>query len=333
MFMQTETSEERMALLLGLLDPEVADPVFEQLPEEKRRRLRALQQEVQNASLDRAEIGDVIDEFMRFFRFALQQTPDKPRLRVVGADDRDEDVSACEASTPPAKHVFEPSDDPFADLRRLTPNQIAGALRSESPRTIAVVLNCLDPHKAGEALKCVAPEMRGPIFVHLQNPPVAPPALLERVVKTTVEKGCQIDGEIAADPEEEVNRKLAELLRNVGQQERGEMLTALEARDAEVATKIKQLLYVFEDLASVADRSMQKLLSEVESGTLCKSLQGAEEEIIANVMNNLSKRARATLSEEMEFLGNVKPHEIEDSRQEVCKLLAQLDEAGDLEMK
>lgn len=333
MYMQTETTEERMALLLGLLGPEVADPVLEQLPENRRRRLRDLREEVQSASLGRVEIAEVIDEFMRFFRFALQQTSDKPQLRVVGLDAGDEDDEESEAFVGPAKHVFEPSDDTFADLNRLTPIQIAGALRSESPRTIAVVLNCLEPHRAGETLKYVAPEIRGPIFVQLQNTQAAPQALLERVVKTTVKKGCQIDGESAADPEEEVNRKLAELLRNVGQQERGEMLAALEAQDADVAAKIKQMLYVFEDLAGVADRSMQKFLSEVDSETLCKALKGADDDIISNVMNNLSKRARVTLTEELEFVGNVKPNELEKSRQEVCSLLAQMDESGDLEMK
>ena len=304
--MQTETSEERMALLLGLLDPKVADPILEQLPEEKRRRLRDLQKEVQTASLHRAEIAQVIDEFMRFFRFALQQTSDKPQLRVVGGNAR---VGMNEASAPPA-NVFEPSDDAFADLDRLTPIQIAGALRSESPRTIAVVLNCLTSHKAGETLKHVAPETRGPIFVQLQNPPVAPQALLERVVRTTVKKGCQIDGESTVAPEEEVDQKLAELLRNVGRQERGEMLAALEAQDADVAAKIKQMLYVFEDLASVSDRSMQKFLSEVDSDTLCTALKGADDEILSNVMDNLSRRARVTLAEELDFRGDVTSTEL-----------------------
>ncbi len=198
---------------------------------------------------------------------------------------------------------------------------------------MAVVLNCLDPQKAGDTLKHVAPEMRGAAFVQLQNPPVAPPALLERVVRTTVEKGCQIDGESAADPEEEVNRKLAELLRNVGQKDRGEMLAALETQDADVAAKIRQMLYVFDDLAHVADRAMQKLLTEVDSETLCRALKGADDAVLSNVMNNLSKRARATLLEEMEFLGNVKPNEIEECRTEVCRLLARLDGSGDLEMK
>jgi flagellar motor switch protein FliG len=333
MFMQTETSEERMALLLGLLGPDVADPVLERLPAEQRQRLRDLQPHVQSATLDRAEVAEVIDEFMRFFRFALQQTSAEPQLRVVNPDARDEDEQAGDTSGQRSKHVFEPSGDSFADLNRLMPVQIAGALRSESPRTMAVVLNCLDPQKAGDTLKHVAAEVRGSVFVQLQNPPAAPQALLERVVRTTVEKGCQIDGESVADPEEEVNRKLAELLRNVGQQDRGEMLTALAAQDAEVAAKIRQMLYVFEDLANVADRAMQKLLSEVNSETLCRALKGADDAILSNVMNNLSKRARATLAEEMEFLGNVKPNEIEECRTEICNLLARLDESGDLEMK
>ena len=50
-------------------------------------------------------------------------------------------------------------------------------------------------------------------------------------------------------------------------------------------------------------------------------------------MSNLSKRARARLSEELEFLNDVKPHEVEEARKEICDVLARLDEAGDLEMR
>ncbi len=133
MFMQTETSEERMALLLGLLGPEAADPILERLPAEKRQRLRDLQEEMQSAAVDRAEVGEVIDQFMRFFRFALQQTAAAPRLRVVNPDARNEEEQEGAASGQRSKHVFEPSDDSFADLNRLMPVQIAGRYAPKAP--------------------------------------------------------------------------------------------------------------------------------------------------------------------------------------------------------
>jgi flagellar motor switch protein FliG len=328
MIMQTESSDERLAVLLGLLGPEVADPVLDRLPENKSQLLRSLVKEVQNAPFDRAELSEILDEFMRFFRFALDHVDD--------ADQSDKDPDGTDVDQVfdnKPKKQFVSSGDPFVDLKRLKPTQIAGALRDESPRTIAVVLNCLEAKKAGESLRYLADEIRGPVFVQLRNPPVAQSPLLERVVRTTVDKGCRLDAEYVADPEEQVVQKMADLLRHVDQQQRNEMLVALSEQDTEMADRIKRMLYLFEDVAKLSDRCMRKLLGEIESTMLYRSLKNASEETVSNVMNNLSKRAQATLTEELEFLTDLKPDEVEEARRGVCEVMAKLDESGDLEMQ
>jgi flagellar motor switch protein FliG len=326
MIMQTESSDERLAVLLGLLGPEVADPVLDRLPDNKGQLLRKLIQEVQNAPFDKTELTEILGEFMRFFRFALEH------LDGSGGDDS-ADADEDQVFSIESKKAFVLSGDPFVDLKRLKPTQIAGALRNESPRTIAVVLNCLEAKKAGEALRHLADEIRGPVFVQLSNPPVAQQQLLERVVRTTVDKGSRLDAEQVTDPEEQVIQKLADLLRHVDQQQRNEMLVALSEQDDEVSKRIKRVLYLFEDVAKLTDRCTRKLLGEIESTMLYRSLKDADEGIVSNVMNNLSKRAQAALTEELEFLIDLKPDEVEEARRGVCDVMARLDESGDLEMR
>jgi flagellar motor switch protein FliG len=157
--------------------------------------------------------------------------------------------------------------------------------------------------------------------------------MLERIVRTTVTKGAALDLSAVADPSDESNRKMADLLRAMGQAERAQMLRTLETLDADVIEQIKKLLYTFEDVKKLANRSIQKILGEIDSQTLAMALKGADEAIADKILANLSKRARATLVEEMEFLGHVKPAEQEAARSAICEVVGRLDESGDLEME
>ena len=326
MQLQTESAEERLALLLGLLEPDVVDPILERLPQDKGQRLRGLVVEIKNAPVDKAEILETIDEFMRFFQFAMSHLDNHDQGEAQDGHDVEEYVEE-------PKKAFVSSGDPFVDLKRLSSTQIAGALRNEQPRTIAVVLNCLEPKKTGEVIRHLAEEIRNAVFLQLRNPPTAQQALLERVVSTTVEKGCRLDAESATDPEEQINQKLADVLRHIDQQQRAEMLRALSEQDEDLANHIKGMLYLFEDVGKLTDRCVQKLLGEIQTAVLCRSLKDADDAITDNIMNNLSKRAKTTLAEELEYLNDVKPIEVEQARNEICEVLARLDESGDLEIR
>ncbi len=156
--------------------------------------------------------------------------------------------------------------------------------------------------------------------------------LLERIVRTTISKGCDLEEDAVADAETESDKRLAAMLRAMARKDRAQMLEALEEKDAETAQRVKQLLYVFDDILCVEDRSLQKLLAEVDSPTLVSALGGADERLVEKIMNNLSKRARESLTEEIELNGNADPDAIEEARKAVCDAMARLDQEGDLVM-
>ncbi len=328
--MPTE-QEERFAALLSALGSDLTDSILADLPPDLQTRMRASLDSVDETSFSTEEIEEALEDFMRFFRFAMEQANQSPALKVVHPDEGEEMEEAPANTTVPP--VFEPTDDAVADLERLKPYQIVGALRSENTQTIALVLNCLSPQKAGAALQQLPSKVRSDVFLKLRKPPAAPSGLIERIVRTTVDKGCMLNVDAVSDPEEESNRKLAELLRATGATERMQMLQALEEEDAESAAVIKGMLYLFEDLLQISDRSLQKILSEIDSGSLATALKGVDEPIVEKVMSNLSKRARATLAEEIEFLGSVKQAEQEVAQKAVCEAIARLDQSGDLEME
>ena len=96
---------------------------------------------------------------------------------------------------------------------------------------------------------------------------------------------------------------------------------------------MKDLLYQFEDLLLIEDRSIQKLLAEIDSKTLGLALKDAPQEISEKVMGNLSKRARESLTEEISFLGLVPSAELQRAQKAVVEVIQRLDQAGELVMK
>jgi flagellar motor switch protein FliG len=114
---------------------------------------------------------------------------------------------------------------------------------------------------------------------------------------------------------------------------RMEMLEALARHDEEAAARVRKLLFLFEDLVRVSDRSLQSLLGEVDTRTLASALKGADETITGKVMNNLSTRAKASLKEEIGFLANVPPAKQKEARDAIAEVLGRMDAAGELVME
>lgn len=351
--MTLTAQEQRIAALLSALGDDVAQQVLEQMPQEAGTRVRSLLEHFRDDPLSDDELENVLDEFMRFFRFAVQQEQALGQLKnseagtetaplrlstvdseaVVETHAAELESASTEPNSAAKKKPFVPTGDPFQDLVQLEPFQIIGALRGESARTIGVVLNCLAPSQAGLGLQHLPEDMRAGVFMVLRDPPKMPRAMLEQIVRTTVSKGSLLDANAVADPAEKANRKMAELLRAMDQSQRGQMIRALEAQDPAIIEQIKRMLYVFDDLLRISNRTIQKILGEVDSQSLALALKGADAAVADKVMGNLSKRARATLTEEIEFLGQVKPNEQAIAQQTICDVIARLDESGELELE
>lgn len=327
--------EDRVAILLKLLDDELAEVILADFPADKVEQIRSSLDDLDANPPSRTEVDLVVEEFESLFRFATEHV--QPALRIADLGDADEtaedDSHPPEPVERPQLRCFQPTDDPFADLEQLAPFQVAGALLDEQPRTISLVLNCLDSEKAGETLQRLPAELRSQVFLEMKEHTTTSKDLLERIVRTTISKGCDLQEDAVADAEAESDKRLATMLRSMARKDRSKMLEALEESDGETAERLKQLLYVFDDIHRIEDRSLQKLLAEVDSPTLATALTEADPQLVEKVMNNLSKRARESLSEEIELNGAVDPEAIDEARNTVCEVIARLDQAGDLVMK
>lgn len=323
--------EMRVAVLLRLLGDELAAPALAALPPDRATLVRQKLAELETRPPAPDETERVLVEFQRLTRLLEQVAPAAVEEDAAREDDDDEENTVEDSE--PDVIPFKATSDPFADLGRLPPERVAGALRREHSRTVALVLGCLESSRAGEVLKQLPEEKRTEVFVQLNSARGGSRQALERMVRTTIEAARQLDMRQLAAESADHEQKLAQMLRVMQRKERTKMLDALQEQNPDSAERIKSLLYAFSDLLRCDDRTLQKLLGQVDTTTLGTALKDADRALAERILANLSRRARESLEEEIALKPAVPPDEREAAEQQIVKAMLVLDEAGELNMK
>lgn len=305
---------EKVAVVLQLLGDDVAEEVLAHMGPERSAQLRASLEEARTRPLSPRMREEALAEFDRFYRFLLKS--EHPGLRIAPGTGSDGNASDWE--------TFEPGDDPVADLAKLTASQLSEVLQAEHPRTVALVLSRLPGEHTAKVLERLPEEQRNAVFVQLSRDERTAPELVELIAAAVVQRALTV----SPQPQQEPDRiqKAVSVLRSLEKPRRGALMEAVEAEDQETAALLLEHLYTFDDLMTVETRTMQRLLSEIDSATLGTALCGADAKLVEKVMSNLSKRARESLQDEMDMQGHVSPQVIEQMRKEVVQILARLDQ-------
>ena len=345
--MDALNQNEKVAVLLNALGKETVESALSQLTVERAKKVRELVSQYEADPLEVETIESVLLEFETFFKFAIKTVEaDTYWSEMVADPPTNEDVSEESeraASTdgpqsasdgpgapePRIFKIFQPTDDPVADLNRLDPGQIAGTLKYERPKTVSLVLSCLDQKKVAETIELLPEETQTELVSIMLTEQTASSDLLNQIVRTTVDKALKI--EKPEDEKPEPDKRFAEILRQLDRPTRSRMLSHLQENDAETAESLQKYLYVFEDVIKYDDRSVQKVMAEVDKSQLVVALQGAETNVKNKIFDNLSKRARQALEEEMEFLAQKTDAEVEEARASVASIVAKLDQADQLQ--
>ncbi len=343
--------EDRAALLLKVLPGALADAVLGRMDADRSARLRERMQAAPAA--DSPEARQLLRTFVDHVRRVGSPGSEAPKdefvpsalaKAILGAIDtapvapsqalpQGPRPEAATASPEPAAAAgAAPEGDPVEQLRELGAARMAAALRGERTATVVVALSSLPTADVGEVLKRLPPERRREATLRLVKGAPGDADLRRAVARAVVAKGRALGDDLAALEEDAEVRKLAGLLRGLEREDRKEVLESLSRDDPATAEKVKNLLYVFEDLLRFEDRSVQALLAEVEIKTLALALNGADAALAAKVMNNLSQRARDTLTEEIDLLGKPRAPQVLEARGAVVAAVQRLDGEGKLVM-
>ena len=222
--------------------------------------------------------------------------------------------------------------DLFVDIRLASIDELVLALGGEHPQTIAVVLSELAPKKTQDVLSRLGEEARLKAVCRMTNPELVGGGVKQRMAFTVSERLKSLKGETLAEKPEQTLRKLAIVLSGLEKDLRDQLLDELGKHDEETSTIVKRLMITWEDISSIADRSMQEALRTVEPGRLAVALYGADEDIVQKIRSNISERAAAMLDEEISLMQEPLEKEMLDAREEVVGPLRDANEQGTLRM-
>jgi flagellar motor switch protein FliG len=240
---------------------------------------------------------------------------------ALGEDKASELIDRLSATSPSV---------PFGFLRHLNIQQLGNFLANEHPQTVALLLSYLQAEKAAQVLSTLDSEIAADVAQRIALMDRANPDILaevEGVLRRKLSAVLQPARETHVIGGIEV---LVNLLKKSSRMTEKSIVEALEENEPELAEQVKKKMFVFENIALLDDRSIQRILREIEVRDLALALKATPENVRECILRNMSQRASAMLQEDMEASGPVRLRQVEEAQQRVVQVIRRLDEAEEI---
>ncbi|MGZ8231081.1 MAG: flagellar motor switch protein FliG, partial [Burkholderiales bacterium] len=205
---------------------------------------------------------------------------------------------------------------------------VAELVRNEHPQIIATILVHLDRDQASEILTHFTERLRNDVILRVATLDGVQPAAL-RELNDVLTKLLSGSDNIKKSPMGGV-RAAAEILNFMPATHEPAVIEAVKAFDAELAQKILDQMFVWENLLEIEDRGMQLILREVQSDSLLLALKGSSQDLKDKIFKNMAQRAAETLKEDLEAKGMVRVSEVETQQKEILKVVRRLADEGQI---
>lgn len=213
-------------------------------------------------------------------------------------------------------------------MKWMDPKSIAEIIRLEHPQIIAIVLSYLEADNAARVLTHLPEGMRAGILMRIATLEGVQPAaikeldsIMERYFSDNDNvKSSMVGGE----------RTAANILNSIDTSIESSIMEQVRAENEELATRIDDMMFVFENLRDVDDRGIQTMMREVSTDLLSLALKGVDDEMQQKFLKNMSSRASEMLLEDMEAKGPVKLSEVEAAQKEILNVARKLEESGEI---
>lgn len=215
------------------------------------------------------------------------------------------------------EHIFDTDGQTGVDsLKWMDASAIAGGLREEHPQVVALVLSSLQTEQAAQVVGLLPATLRDEALLRVAILDEVPSGALEEL-NELIEKQVMRNINAAATSKIGGAKRAAEILGRLDASIEGEILDKIKEIDADLGSKIEDMMVVFENLMGVSDRDIQTLLREVSSETLLVALRGADEGVRNKILGNMSKRAAELLRDDLEAMPPVKLSDVETAQKEI----------------
>jgi flagellar motor switch protein FliG len=317
------TGKQKAAILLISLGPDVSASVYKHLSEEE---IEKLTLEISGVKkVDSHAKEEILEEF---HNIALAQDyitqggigyAKTVLEKALGADQAAVIINRLTSSL---------QVRPFDFARKADAGQILNFIQNEHPQTIALILSYLDSAQAGQILSELPQEVQADIARRIAVMDSTSPEIineveqiLERKLSATVTQDYTQTGGIEA---------VVDVLNGVDRATERTILDALEIQDPELAEEIKKRMFVFEDIVTLDNRAIQRVIRDCENEDLMLALKVSSDEVKEIVFKNMSKRMVETFKDEMEYMGPVRLRDVEEAQSRIVAIIRRLEEAGEI---
>jgi flagellar motor switch protein FliG len=217
--------------------------------------------------------------------------------------------------------------NPLELVKKTEPAQLLEFIKEEHPQTIALILVYMSPDQAGGVLSQLEPDLQGDVAMRI--------AILQKTAPEILEQLDELLGRRLLVSGSDFTKaggvqSLASVMGFVDRETERNILDGLAKRDPAVANEVKNLLFVFEDIISLDDRAIQRVLKEVDGKDLALALKTANDELMSRIFKNMSTRAGTTLREDIDVLGPVRVREVGKAQQNIVDVIRTLEENGQI---
>ncbi|WP_339249688.1 flagellar motor switch protein FliG [Sporosarcina sp. FSL W8-0480] len=317
------TGKQKAALLLISLGPEVSASVYKHLTEEE---IEMLTLEISGVKkVDSTVKEEIIEEFNNIVLaqdYISQGGIGYAKTVLEKALGKEHALSIINRLTTSLQVR------PFDFARKADPSQVLNFIQNEHPQTIALILSYLEAEQAGTILSSLPQEMQADIAKRIATMDSTSPeviseieSVLERKLSSTVTQDYTETGGIDA---------VVQVLNGVDRATEKTIMDALEIQDPELAEEIRKRMFVFEDIVTLDNRSIQRIVRECENADLVLSLRVSSEEVREVLFKNMSQRMADSFKDEMEVMGPVRLRDVEEAQARIVSIIRRLEESGEI---
>ncbi|WP_432354967.1 flagellar motor switch protein FliG [Sporosarcina sp. A2] len=317
------SGKQKAALLLISLGPEVSAAIYKHLTEEEIERLTL---EISGVRKVESSVKEEIIE--EFHNIALAQDYISQGGIGYAKTILEKALGKEHAQAVINRLTSSLQVRPFDFARRTEPSQILNFIQNEHPQTIALILSYLEAEQAGIILSSLPQEVQADIAKRIAKMESTSPeviseieAVLERKLSSTVTQDYTDTGGVDA---------VVEVLNGVDRATEKTILDALEIQDPELAEEIKKRMFVFEDIITLDNRSIQRVIRDCENEDLVLSMKVSSEEVKDILFKNMSQRMAESFKEEMEVMGPVRLRDVEEAQSRIVATIRRLEDAGEI---
>ncbi|MDX9872662.1 MAG: flagellar motor switch protein FliG [Clostridia bacterium] len=317
------SGRQKAAMFMISLGPEKSAQIMKYMSDEEIEKLTLEIAHVRTIKIE--QVDSIIDEFGQLYiasQYIAQGGIDYARQVLENALGNEKAINII------SRLSSNLQIKPFDFVRKVDASQILNFIQSEHPQTIALIMSYLDQQQAASILSALPADRQADVARRIAIMDRTSPEII-REVEFVLEKKINTLGSQDYTSAGGINA-IVNILNKVDRSTEKTILETLEVQDPDLAEEIKKLMFIFEDITKMDDRSIQLVLREVDTKDLALALKGSSEEVSEKIKKNMSKRAGQMLEEDISFLGPVRLRDVEEAQQRIVNIIRRLEDSGEI---